>query len=309
MYNVQIRVLTALLVLAVLAGCKEEKPAAPIASSSTALPAELTETPDFCGDNAYVHCARLCALGARPSGSPGYAAQLDYLEKHLRACGWQVQRDPFSTRGVPMCNLRAVKGDAAETRPVLISCHIDTKRGIPHFVGADDGASAAALMLELARTLPDEQAAQTELIFLDGEEAFAPRMSDTDGMYGSKYDVRRRGTALPLYQINLDMVGGRNKTIAIPALDTSDAMYARYAAAVRELNLNPERWTVWPGSYLDDHRPYVEAGVDSLNLIAYFSGDHWWHTDKDDMSRICPQSLQESGKMVKYLLETLKAED
>ena len=47
--------------------------------------------------------------------------------------------------------------------------------------------------------------------FLDGEEAFAPRMSETDGLYGSRHDVARRGSQLPVWQINLDMVGGRNK--------------------------------------------------------------------------------------------------
>lgn len=295
-----------------LLGCKEEKTAAP-APPAAVLPTELTETPDYSGDNAYVHCARLCALGPRPSGSAAYAAQLDYLEHALTACGWQVQRDSFSARGVPMVNLRAVRGKGGEEspRPVLVSCHIDTKSGIAGFVGADDGASAAAVMLELARTLPAELAECTEFIFLDGEEAFARRMSDADGLYGSKYDVARRlrSGQLPLCQINLDMVGGRNKVIAVPALDTEDDMYAHYARAVRTLGFSPERWTAWPGSYMDDHRPYLLAGVNSLNLIAYFSGGNWWHTAKDDMSRICPRSLHESGLMVLQLLKQLKEKD
>lgn len=308
-YNVQIRLLAALMGVGLLLGCKEEKTAA-AAAPLPALPAELQDSPDYSGENAYVHCARLCALGPRPSGSAAYAAQLDYLEHTLTACGWQVQRDSFSARGVPMVNLRAVrgKGFAESPRPVLVSCHIDTKSGIEGFVGADDGTSAAAVMLELARTLPAELAEQAEFIFLDGEEAFARRMNDADGLYGSKYDVARRTRSgqLPLYQINLDMVGGRNKVIAVPALDTEDDMYAHYARAVRTLGFSPEHWTAWPGSYMDDHRPYLLAGVNSLNLIAYFSGGNWWHTAKDDMSRICPRSLHESGLMVLQLLKQLK---
>ena len=291
-----------------LLGCKEEKTAAP-APPAAVLPTELTETPEYSGENAYVHCARLCALGPRPSGSAAYAAQSDYLERALTACGWQVQRDAFTARGVPMVNLRAVRGKGFEEspRPVLVSCHVDTKSGIEGFVGADDGASAAAVMLELARTLPAELAERTELIFLDGEEAFARRMSETDGLYGSKYDVARRtrNGQLPLYQINLDMVGGRNKVIAVPALDTEDDMYAVYARAIRTLGFSAEHWTAWPGSYMDDHRPYLLAGVSTLNLIAYFSGSNWWHTAKDDMSRICPRSLHESGLMVTELLRQL----
>lgn len=291
------------LLLAVLLSlcCCDEKIAE--APSATPRPASgLTETPGFNGHNAYTHCAAICALGPRYSGSAAYEQQLTYLEKHLHAAGWQTARDAFTApNGVKMCNLRAFR--SASPCPLLLSCHIDTKTGIaPDFESADDGASGAAVLLELARVLSHEQ---VELIFLDGEESFAPRMSETDGLYGSKFDAARRGSTLPRWQINLDMVGGRNKTIAIPSLDTSDFMYAQYTAAVRALGLSEEKWTVWPGAYLDDHVPYLEAGVDSLNLIAVFSGSNWWHTPKDNMSRICPRSLHESGQMTLQLVNQL----
>jgi glutaminyl-peptide cyclotransferase len=221
-----------------------------------------------------------------------------------------VHRDSFTVNGICMTNLRAVKGEGNANRPLLLSCHIDTKTNIaPDFESADDGASGAAVLLELARTLPQESAQQVELIFLDGEEAFARHMSETDGLYGSKFDVARRGSQLPRWQINLDMVGGRNKTIAVPSLDTSDFMYAQYQEAVRRLGFSEEKWTVWPGAYLDDHLPYLEAGVDSLNLIAVFSGSNWWHTPRDNMSRICPRSLHESGQMTLQLVQQLLSAD
>ena len=294
-----------LLVSAILCGCEEKRESpAPIAPPQVQL--QFSATPDFNGENAYLHCRDICALGPRLSGSPAYAAQLDYLEKHLRAAGWQVQRDSFSAGGVPMTNLRATKGESRGVRPLLLSCHIDTKINIaPDFESADDGASGAAVLLELARTLPEHQAQQVELIFLDGEESFAPRMTEEDGLYGSKFDVERRGSNLPLYQINLDMVGGRNKIIAPPSPETSGTMYAHYAAAIRELNFSEEKWTVWPGFYMDDHLPYLEAGVDSLNLIAVFLGSDWWHTSRDNMSRICPKSLKESGQITLALIQRL----
>ena len=302
----------ALLSAAVLCfcGCDEKQPDIAPPPTAAPLPTELAETPDYSGDNAYVHCAALCALGPRPAGSAAYAAQADYLERYLTAAGWQVQRDSFAAEGVPMQNLRAVKGANITPRPLMLSCHIDTKSRIPDFIGADDGASGAAVLLELARTLPAEQAERIELVFFDGEEAFAPRMSESDGLYGSKFDAERRLRAgtLPRWQINLDMMGGRNKTIAIPALDTSDTMYTLYSAAVRDLGLSATKWTAWPGAYLDDHKPFMELGVDSLNLIAYFSGGGWWHTAKDDMSRICPRSLQESGTVVQELCRRLLQE-
>ena len=292
--------------LLLLCSCDDRPQEAPAAASAPAPPAELVDSPDFNGHNAYTHCDAICKLGPRYSGSAAYEAQLQLLEKHLQAAGWQTTRDTFAApNGVKMCNLRAFR--SGNPAPLLLSCHIDTKIKVAHdFQSADDGASGAAVLLELARVLKDER---VELIFLDGEEAFARHMSETDGLYGSKFDVARRGSRLPRWQINLDMVGGRNKTIAVPSLDTSDFMYAQYQEAVRRLGFSEEKWTVWPGAYLDDHLPYLEAGVDSLNLIAVFSGSNWWHTPRDNMSRICPRSLHESGQMTLQLVQQLLSAD
>ncbi len=292
--------------LLLLCSCDDQQPAPPAPPPAVQAPAELVDTPEFSGHNAYTHCAAICAMGPRYSGSAAYETQLQYLEKHLHAAGWQTARDTFAApNGVRMCNLRAFR--SSTPAPLLISCHVDTKINIaPDFQSADDGASGAAVLLELARILKDER---VELIFLDGEEAFAPRMSEEDGLYGSRFDVARRGSTLPRWQINLDMVGGRNKTIAVPALDTSDAMYAQYTAAVKTLGFSEMKWTAWPGSYLDDHVPYLEAGVDSLNLIAVFAGSNWWHTPRDNMSRICPRSLHESGLITRQLIGQLLSAD
>ncbi len=299
-------------ILVLLPACDDAEPA-------SAPPTEKQQAPlpgkpqDFSGENAYAQCAQRCALGPRPSGSAAYVAQLEHLEEHLQAAGWQTRREEFAPLpGMRMVNLHASFGEGAATRPLLISCHIDTKAGIPGFIGADDGASAAAVMLEAARILASrhpEWAAQVEFIFFDGEEAFGARMNEQDGMYGSKHDVARRLaqgiSALPRWQVNLDMIGGRDMLIAIPLLDTTDAMVEQYQNAVDALGLSHERWTAYPGSYLDDHLPYVRVGVDSLNLIAYFQGGGWWHTTRDNMSRISAHSLEESGRLLLQLCRQL----
>lgn len=295
-----------------LTGC-DDSPSVAESKPPVTLPNEgvLRQTTEFSGENAYIHCHHICALGPRPSGSEAYQAQLEYLRKHLAAAGWQVTPRSFSlTNGVSMTNLHATFGEQEATRPIIITCHIDTKIGIgPNFVGADDGASAAAAMLELARILSTtpEQASQVELIFFDGEESFAPRMTENDGLYGSRYEVHRRRNALPRYQINLDMVGARNKTIAIPLMDTDAVMLQEYEKAIAELGFSERRWTVHHGSYMDDHTPFLEAGVHSLNLITDFLRGGWWHTEKDAMDRICPNSLRESGEMTLQLIRQLTA--
>lgn len=294
--------------LCLLPAC-EDRDAVP-AAQPPALPAEWETGEGFSGPNAYRHTMALCALGPRPSGSEGYAQQLGYLETRLTAAGWMVSRDAFRPKGSPvdMTNLHARFGEQETARPLLISCHIDTK-AMRGFIGADDGASGAGVMLELARVLaahPD-LAAQVEFVFLDGEESFAAHMTETDGLYGSKHDAARREAEgrLPRFLINLDMVGGADNVIAVPAYDTSDAMLAQYAKALLAEGLSSARWTVVPASYRDDHRPYSEAGVEALNLIADFRGTSWWHTSGDRPERIGTRTLSEAGRLTLRLIRQL----
>ncbi len=296
------------LLCGVLSSCEDKSMAVSQVAPATGTTWDVGQ--DVSGQNAYNHTKAFCDMGPRPSGSPAYEAQIQYLERELKQHGWTTKRQTLSARGVPMTNLIAQFGGGDAVRPLLLSCHIDTKIDIhEHFVSANDGASGAGALIEIARVLAQkpELAKQTEIIFLDGEESFAHRMTAEDGLYGSKFDAAARAEAgtLPKWQINLDMVGGRGVPIAPPAADTSNFMYAQYAQAVRTLGLSPERWTVAPTSYLDDHVPYLEQGVDSLNLIAHFVGSDWWHTVKDDMSLICPKALRDSCRMTIQLIEQL----
>lgn len=290
-----------------LPACDEQETAA---APATEIPAEWEQGADFSAANAYRHVANLCAMGPRPSGSEGYAQQLGYLETRLCAAGWTVQRDSFQPQGSPvvMTNLIARFGDSPAPRPLLISCHIDTKN-LRGFIGADDGASAAGVMQELARVLAmqPELAAQVEFIFLDGEESFGAHMTEEDGLYGSKHDAERRRAAgtLPRYLLNLDMVGGADNVMAVPAYDTSDALLSEYAKALIAENLPTSRWTAVPAGYRDDHRPYLEAGVDALNLIADFRGTRWWHKSGDTLDRISPRTLRETGRLTLRLIRQL----
>lgn len=281
-------------------GC--ERSGEVLVEAQNVRPSTIEDTTDFSGQNAYLHCAAICDMGPRPTGSPAYARQLDYLERHLRAVGWRVQRDVFSPHaGRTMVNLRAEFGAEEGGRPLLVSCHIDTKgQGDESILGADDGASGAAVLLELARVLGRDfqTARQVELIFFDGEESLGERITEEDGLYGSRYDVNRRGKeAMPDGVVNLDMVGGAGKIIAVPIMDTVPEMCDIYMEAVQELGFSKDRWTYHLGSYWDDHRPYMEAGTPTLNIIASFMGSNWWHNQRDNMQRISAASLDESGRL------------
>ncbi len=297
-----------------LTSCGERKDSTISSTAAETKPTQekltLSTGPEASGENAFIHTKAFCDMGLRVTGSPAYEAQLQYIEKHLKAYGWETRRREFTAAGHSMVNLYATYAGGAEARPLLLSCHIDAKIGVSdHFQAANDGASGAAAMIELARLLAQkpEQAKQVEMVFFDGEESFAWNMTAEDGLYGSTWDAERREAekTLPRYQINLDMVGGHRIPIAIPMYDTSTEMYAEYSKAVQTLKLSGVQWTVAATSIMDDHTPFLRKGVQSINLIGDFIGSDWWHTDKDNMEMISKSKLRDSCRMTMQLIEQL----
>lgn len=314
----------AALTLVMVAACgdssKEREKDPGKAAASPASPASSAPSSNSAAARAWEHVRYLVNLGGRPSGSDAYARQLHYLRQHLEAAGWACltrswqETNPLTGQSVTMTNLYARYGRDArfdEPLPGILSCHIDTKTGIPGFVGANDGASGAAALLETARALAAEPqtARRVELVFFDGEESFAPHMSPSDGLYGSTYEASRRDrTGLPLWMVNLDMVGRRGMRISVPADDTSQEMYAHYMRAIDTLGCSRATWQIALGSIYDDHQPFAQRGVHTLNLIDHFSEGDWWHTAGDNLSLMAPESLGESVRMTLQLIRQLAAD-
>lgn len=301
---------------ATLCSCREERKA-----STSPLPAAPVYVLDesrsgFSGANAYVHTEAIVALGARTPGSEGYEKQLKYLEKYLSAYGWKTERQAFQA-DTPVgkknfTNLRARFGDGADfVSPAegIVSGHIDTKVFDFSFVGANDGASHTAVLLELARGARRQSALfeGVEMVFFDGEEAFGAHMDGvTDGLFGSSYYVRTWKKA-PLWMVNVDMVGARNLKIRIPA-DTPQGLYTLYRRTVAERQETEDAFGVAEGIILDDHVPFQERGVPAINLIGEFQEDGWWHTPKDTMALIGASSLERSGGFLEAFLKNLQEE-
>ena len=277
------------------------------------VPAQIRQTDCFNGGNALFHAARITEMGNRASGTPGYRRQMDYLKEELTKYGWTCREQVFEKQTpqgpVRFVNLRARFGKAPNfLDPVrgLLTCHIDTKRGIDGFTGANDGASGAAAILETARILSGDpaRARNLELVFFDGEESFAEHMDSDDGLYGSRHYASSMQQPLPKWIINLDMVGRQGKKIRIPAM-TPQSMYRVYSRAIRELGYSPEEWGVSGYAILDDHVPFMERGVDTLNLIDDFQDGNWWHTSKDNIGILGEKSFQQTGEMTLHILRQL----
>lgn len=290
-----------------------EKPVETEAPRTETIPSRLEETEHFHGGNALYHAARIAEIGDRSPASPGFRRQLDYLKGELSKHGWTCREQIFENETpkglVRFVNLRARFGKEPDFQAPargLLTCHIDTKTGISGFTGANDGASGAAAILETARILsrdPD-RANALELVFFDGEESFDEHMDSEDGLYGSRFYASSLKKTLPAWMINLDMVGRQGKKIRIPAM-TPQSMYKVYSRAIRELGYSQVEWGVSGYAILDDHVPFMDLGMDTLNLIDDFQDGSWWHTSRDNIGILGEESFKHTGEVTLHILRQL----
>ncbi len=264
---------------------------------------------EFSGKKALAHVQALVDLGPRPPESPAIKKARRYIRKNLESCGWQVAEQPFAAetpRGkVSFVNLIARRpNERLRGQGFLLCSHYDTKTfDSIQFVGANDGGSSTGALLEMARVLGlhPNLAAQIELIFFDGEEAYES-FSATDGLYGSRYFARqiKETKSRKSYRggILWDMMGDRDLTITLspdsPAQLTRDIFAAATAMNARS------HFTYAGNDVLDDQTPLNEIGIPTLDLIDFDYPP--WHTADDTMDKLSAESLQTIGAVTAYYL-------
>lgn len=266
----------------------------------------------FDGGRAYEDIRQMVAIGPRPSGSPGIEQTRDYIKKQLAAAGLNVDEQPFEAATplgrVHMVNLRAtVPGKAQDRGRIIVGGHYDTKlfRQFP-FVGASDGGSSAAFLLELARALKGRaNPLPIELLFLDGEEAVI-EWRGTDHTYGSRYyvqEAQRAGTIKDIRAfILVDMIGDRDLDIRREQNSTRWLTDAVWDAAHR---LKRPEFLDETTPIEDDHLEFLAAGVPSVDIIDLdYSA---WHRPEDRLDRVAAGSLQAVGDVVIAALPAIEA--
>jgi peptidase M28-like protein len=300
-----------LALVCLLAACGERGAAPPVAAAPAA--------PEFDGARAFRDLEALVKLGPRPAGSEAAGQARTLIRERLKQAGWQVESHEFSVprRGgaaVAMANLIAHRGSPGGPRTLVIT-HYDTKdlAGIA-FVGANDGASGVAVLLELARvTAGDPGSAALELVFFDGEEAFGANITEVDGLYGSKALAQRMAGDGSLAQVKavveVDMVGDSDLNLALD-LRSAPAMRQAYERAAARLGFPAPFDPGQAMGVIDDHTAFQDRGVEqTLALIDFQYGSRRspgprWHTGGDTLEAVSAASLERVGKT---LLEMLRA--
>ena len=264
----------------------------------------------FDSARAWDHLTKLVAIGPRPAGSPAIEKARAYIRAELDRVGVtasdQAWDDKTPVGPIHMVNLVATIPGANKNR-IIVAGHYDTKRFREFtFVGANDGGSSAAFLIELARVLKARQNALTiELLFLDGEEAVV-EWAGNDNTYGSRHYVeqarRNRSLSTIRAMILVDMIADRdlrikkdtNSTIWLTNMVWDAARRAGHAAYFPGESTQVE----------DDHLPFIQAGVPAVDIIDLEYPA--WHTPADTLDAVSAKSMQIVGDVVLALIPQLE---
>ncbi len=256
---------------------------------------------------AYEHLKKMVEIGPRPPGSEAIRKAQDYIIRELKSYGLKVGEDAFQAktpRG-PVA-MKNIVGELPGRRPeiVLISGHYDTKAQ-PGFVGANDGGSSTAAVLEMARALAKTSLEYTVwFVFFDGEEAFVD-WDANDGMdntYGSRHMVSKLRSDGTLQHVKamvlVDMIGDSNLDLLRDAESTPWMVEAIWKTAHRLGHR--KHFLEAEGAYSDDHIPFKEAGVPVVDLIDFNYGpsNQYWHTNQDTLDKVSAESMKVVGDVV-----------
>ena len=259
----------------------------------------------FDGARAYEDVKAQVGFGPRIPGSQAHARTLDWIRQELESAGWHVEIQQTESMGHPIQNIRAYRTEAAPQ--VLLGAHYDsriyasedpdpTKRMQP-VPGADDGASGVAVLLELARTLPRDSV-PVWLVFFDAEDN--GKIPGWDWLLGSRAfadSLRVR----PKQMILLDMIG--DEDLSVPMEGNSDlALRTSIWNTAARLGYGDIFLPEAKYSIEDDHLPFIEAGIPSVDIIDLDYS--YWHTTSDLPEHVSAMSLQVVGNVLwNWLLE------
>lgn len=282
----------------------------------------------FNGARAYEYLKQICDIGQRVTATPGMKKQQELLTKHFQDLGGIVTLQEFRAkqggRGAvtDMANL-IVEWHPERTERILLCCHYDT-RPFPDqdpinpqgtFIGANDGGSGVAVLMELGHEMKDLQSKYgVDFVFLDAEEFVYHAREEY--FTGAEYFARQYRVKKPKYHykwgVLLDMVG--DKDLRIPQ-ELNSISWKPVRPLVAEIWSTAARLGVTEfvpelgEQVLDDHTKLYNTGrIPTCDIIDfnYGPGHTYWHTEKDLPENCSALSLAKVGWVLSEWLKTAK---
>lgn len=293
--------------------------------------------PTFCADSAYAFCAKQCSFGPRLMNTEAHDKCGEWIMKQFASYGMKVEAQDAELKAWDGTMLRS-RNIWARFRPelttrVLLCAHWDCRPWADNdpdstnwrkpVMGANDGASGVAVMLELARIISNDSTLNigVDFVCFDAEDYGVPQWSsapDSQDSWalGAQYWAEHQPQGYEArYGVLLDMVGGEG------AKFYQESVSKQYAAEI----VNKVWHTasqIGYGSYFpmqeggmitDDHVPVNEkAGIACIDIIPFYpdcqqsSFGPTWHTINDTMEHIDRATLKAVGQTMVQVLYSEK---
>lgn len=282
------------------------------------FPADSGPLPAIDGKRAMQYAKEIVKFGPRPLGSANHKKVEDYIDAHLK--GDQVEDDTFTAETnigkFPVHNIVA-KFPGTKDGIIVFASHYDTNYPLRNtsYVGANDGASTSALLLEIANQLRGKprDGYSIWLVWDDAEEAMKPDTEVeflSDSLYGITHLAEKWQTDGTLKKVKAfllaDMIGDADLNVDRDANSTPWLQDVVYEAATRMGEQSHFYARSLPMD--DDHLPFMKRGVPSVDLIDFLYGYNnvFWHTPQDTIDKLSPKSLEIVGGV---MLETARILD
>ena len=287
--------------------------------------------PSFDADSAWQWCHEQCAFGPRTMNSPEHERCKDWIIEKFKEYGCTVTEQHATLRGwdgkkLKSTNIIATTSTDRDKLRIMLCAHYDTRSWADNdpvkdnhhtpVLGANDGASGIAVMIEIARLLQADTAlnAAVDFVCFDAEDYGIPIWEGTDdesswalgAKYWSENEPYKEGQR-PLFAILLDMVGGENATFYQEGMSLQLApniVDKVWGAAQRAGYSN---WfPMEAGGYVtDDHIPVNKfAHIPCIDIIPYYPNCResgfgpTWHTVNDNMQHIDRETLKAVGQTI-----------
>lgn len=286
----------------------------------SASPATLPDA--FNSQQAYTYTAEIAGFGERWPGSPGHKKTEDFIHQTLQKDGGQIETDDFTAttpRGpVPVHNIIGKFNVSADPKQkiFILAGHYDTLFK-PGFIGANDGASSAGILLAFADALAHQKTnMQIWLLWTDLEEAVHSFDDPNDGLYGSTHFARKLAANGQVPRIRgfflLDMIGYKDLKVA---LETTSTRWLQNTIGQAAYQLGYSRYFFqYETEIIDDQDPFLKAGIPSVDVVdaeygrmgpGFDTMGEFHHTNADTMDKVSQQSLEIVGRTVLLAVDLL----
>jgi glutaminyl-peptide cyclotransferase len=253
---------------------------------------------------AYQDVIAQTAGGPRIPDSQAHAETITYIQAELKKAGWKSEIQKSSWKGFDISNIIASRDD--QPPQIILGAHYDSRLladqdpgpgSLAPVPGANDGASGVAVLLELARTLPPGNI-PTWMVFFDAEDNGG--LEGRDWIMGSQAFVAKL-TFHPRAAIIVDMVGDADLNIYIET-NSNPVLVSEIWGQAARLGYGKQFIQESKYSMLDDHTPFLQAGIPAVDIIDF---DYpFWHTAADTPDKLAPKSLEIVGETLFHWMAT-----